>query len=192
MRRQSACVALATASDRPAWSGAACLPTTFEVADARSDGGTRRIDILEHEVMIERRIAGVRMRLAIPFTLYEGVALDAAAGPKGFGLTVSVRLVHEDRDLDIILFSAHDDRDVTAIWQVWAKRLGLPLLLADGRGGHIEPFARIGPLIVGRPRPRRVPSDFAKRRPRFLVRRRVGRPSTYPRIHAGREIIARD
>jgi len=37
-----------------------------------------------------------------------------------------------------------------------------------------------------------VPSHFAKRRPRFLTRRQLGRSMDHPVVHAGREIIARD
>jgi len=192
MRRQSACVALAAAPDHePAWSGAVALPYSFEESDPRADGGTRRIDILDYDLMIERVVAGVKMRLCLPFTLFEGVAVQVKSRAGG-AFDVAVRLAHEDPELSVLLYQASDDRDVTAVWQFWANRLGLPLLIGDGEGGYAEPFPRLGALRVGRPRPRRAPAHFAKRRPRFLVRRRVGRPSSSPVVYREREIIARD
>jgi hypothetical protein len=46
-------------------------------------------------------------------------------------------------------------------------------------------------MIVARPKPRRRHSYFAKRRPRFLTRRKVGHLDAV-RVVFGREIIARD
>jgi hypothetical protein len=191
MRRQSACVADATAPSGSASRGATGEPTTFHVFDPRSDGGRRRIDILDHEVLIERSIAGVKMRIALPFTLYEGVALDVAREADGAD-RLTVRLVHDDPDLDVPLYESHDDSEITAVWQSWSRRLGLPLMIADCEGGYVEPFPRLGSLAVSRPRPRRMPVHVAKRRPRFLTRRRTGRPAAKPVVHEGREIIARD
>jgi hypothetical protein len=191
MRRQAACVAEAAAPAGPWAAGATGEPVTFELADRRSDGGVRRVDILEHEVLIERSIAGVKMRIALPFTLYEGVALDVGRTAAG-GDRLTVRLVHDDPEFDVPLFEASDDRDITAVWQAWARRLGLPLMIADCEGGYVEPFPRLGSLAVSRPRPRRMPVHVAKRRPRFLTRRRTGRPAAKPVVHEGREIIARD
>jgi hypothetical protein len=191
MRRQSACAVFAPAPQAPQVFGAARgLHLAWEVADLRSDGGSRRIDILDHDVQIERSVAGVKMRLAIPFTLFEGVALDILPSDAEGGLRFLVRLLHEDKDLEVLLYEAEDDRDITAAWQFWAGRLGLPLLMSDGEGGYREPFPRLGPMIVGRPRPRRVPAHLAKRRPRFLVRRRTGRLADAAMVHSGREIIA--
>jgi Family of unknown function (DUF6101) len=191
MRRHSACAALAPAPVLDAWVPGGPLPIRFDGPDSRADGGRRQVEILEHEVMFERSIAGVRMRVAVPFTLYEGVTLDIGKREDG-SIRLAVRLVHEDADLEVILFEAGDDQDVTAEWQYWANRFGLPLLIDDGHGGLAEPFARIGALLVGRPRQRRTPADFAARRPRFLTRRKTGRLTEAPTVHHEREIIARN
>jgi hypothetical protein len=45
--------------------------------------------------------------------------------------------------------------------------------------------------MVAMPKPRRRHSYFAARRPRFLVRRKVGVRSAAARLDAAREIIAR-
>jgi hypothetical protein len=191
MRRHSACEVLAfAASDRSDRSGVPAAPIVIEHPDLRADGAVRRVELSPGEVTIERQIAGVRMRLVLASTLYEGVALDVCGTAKG--AVLRVRLAHDDCDLDIVLYEATDDRDVTAEWQYWAAFFGLPLLLAEHDGRLSQPFPRLGALDVGAPRARRVPSDFAKRRPRFLTRRRVGESKERPVVHAEREIIARD
>ncbi|MDQ0470444.1 DUF6101 family protein [Labrys wisconsinensis] len=178
------------APDRPSRSGALAVPIRFEVEDPRADGGRRHIEILEHAVQIERSRAGVRMRVAIPYPLYEGVALEVRP-TAAHGARVLVRLVHEDRDLDVVLFEASDDHDVAAEWQYWANRFCLPMLVAELDGSFSEPFPRLGALAIGRVRPRRMPSHIARRRPRFLTRRRTGRLPKHPKVHREREIIAR-
>jgi hypothetical protein len=171
--------------------GGIAHPVTLFAGDERADDGMRRIDIRERHLVMERRVAGVAMRFAIPFARFKGVSLEVFLAAEAENCRIGVRLLHEDEDLSIVLYSAEDDSDVTAAWQFWGKRLGLPLLLRDGDGRYVEPYPRLGSLRVARPRPRRTPAHFAKRRPRFLVRRRPGRPAEHPVIHREREIIAR-
>jgi hypothetical protein len=162
------------------------------VEDPRADGGKRQIEILPDMVTVQRATAGVKMRFAVPITLFEGVALRIAARRPAGSVRATVRLVHDDPDLCIVLFEADDDRNVTAEWQYWAARFGLPMLVAHDDGAYTEPFPRLGALNIGRPRQRRRPADFARRRPRFLTRRRVARLPERPTVHREREIIARD
>ena len=191
MRRHSACEVLAFAApDRSDRSGVSTPPFVIERFDSRADGAVRRVELSPGEIVIERQIAGVRMRLLLASTLYEGVALEVSGSRAG--AVLRVRLAHEDSDLDIVLYEASDDRDVTAEWQYWANFFGLPLLVAEHDGRFSEPFPRLGALDVRAPCARRVPSHFAKRRPRFLTRRQLGRSMDHPVVHAGREIIARD
>lgn len=192
MRRHSACEALAVAApDRNSRSGASAFPIVIEASDPRADGAKRRVEMLPGEITIEREIAGVRMRIVLPTTLYDGVALEARATGCG-GAVLRIRLAHEDPDFDVVLFEARDDCDVTAEWQYWADVFGLPLLVVEHDGTYTQPFARLGLLEVGPPRHRRRPADFARRRPRFLTRRLVGHVVERPVVHVGREIIARD
>ena len=87
------------------------------------------------------------MRLSIPFTLCSKASRSSIrSSPRARDLAVRVSLVHEDRDLDIPLYHASDDRDVTAVWQFWANRLGLPLLVVDGRTARsASPFRGSAP-----------------------------------------------
>jgi hypothetical protein len=190
MRRHPSNAAIASVPEQLAWSGPADRRTILDLPDTRADSGARQVEIEAGQVVVERVIAGVKMRIAIPFTLYQGVALDVGADERG-GFAVSVRLAHSDADLDVELFRAADDCDVTAEWQYWAARCDLPLLIAEPDGSYTMPFPRLGSLYVARPRQRRTPADFAARRPRFLVRRKVGRVAERPVVHHEREIIAR-
>jgi hypothetical protein len=167
-------------------------PLVLLMPDAKTDSGGRRVEILAEGVTLERQVAGVKMRIWLPITLFEGVVLDVRGPASTAGPLVSLRLAHEDPGYDIVLFQADDDRDVTAEWQFWATRFGLPLLVSEPDGSLSQPFPQLGPLMVAEPRPRRIPGDFAKRRPRFLTKRRTGSPKDNPVVHRGREISARD
>ena len=93
------------------------FPLNFAAADTRADDGLRQVAILADSILFERKVAGVAMRVAIPLALYRGVALElhALPGPDAFRLTLT--LVHQDRELDVRLFEAVDDDDITAEWQ---------------------------------------------------------------------------
>jgi hypothetical protein len=192
MRRHSACEVLASAPGRIDRSGASAAPIVMRAPDERAEGSVRLVTLSPAEIAIERVVAGMSMALRIPSALYEGVALDVSATGRGAGIVLKVRLAHRDPELDVVLFQAADDGDVTAEWQYWADYFGLPLLIAELDGSVTQPFPTLGALYVGEPRPRRMPAHIAKRRPRFLTRRRVGRQSDRPVVHCGREIIARD
>ena len=75
---------------------------------------------------------------------------------------------------------------------ILGRRLGLPLLMAERTGGHREPFPRLGPLRVGvRVRAACPPTSPSAGRAFSSAGAPAG-PSDRPRIHVGREIIARD
>jgi hypothetical protein len=67
--------------------------------------------------------------------------------------------------------------------------LGLRLLVIGQDGSIGEPLAR--GIAMAPQKPRRRHSYFAKRRPRFLTRRKPGRTPEGERL-TGREIIARN
>lgn len=189
MRRQTTTHQNAAAA-RANKARAVFVPLSLEAADLRSDDGRRRVELRTDSVIVDRCIAGVRMRLAVAVSAYRGVALGVSG--EGATLSVSVTLVHRDRDLDIVLFEASDDENVTAEWLYWSGRFGLPLLVAEHDGSFSQPYDHLGALTIGKPGPRRKGSILSGRRPRFLTRRRVGRTGRPLIVHREREIIARD
>jgi hypothetical protein len=115
--------------------------------------------------------------------------LDATTETPPF---VAVTLEHNDAALSLPLFASTDTDDIVAEWQIWARVLGLPLLIGDTDGNMREAFARIGPLrIAPAAWRRRRRSAIARRRPSRLLRRQVGRADNPPVMHRGEsEIIA--
>jgi hypothetical protein len=107
---------------------------------------------------------------------------------------IVVSLEHQDPALSVPLFAASDSDDVVAEWQLWARVLKLPLLVANLDGTLHEPFDRVGGVRVGTSAPRRRRRTALKaRRPSILMRRRPGTSPVRPSIYRGeREIIARN
>ncbi|HYA79503.1 MAG TPA: DUF6101 family protein [Methylocystis sp.] len=136
--------------------------------DARAEGGTRHVRVSRSEILILRRFAGVDMRILAPVAAYRGVALSVETARDG-GLAFRVSLAHADPDLDVVLAETKDSDTVAADWSYWADYLALPRIAeSDGEmrevGAARATFAR-----------RRNP--VAKRRPRFLARRKCGEPA---------------
>ena len=102
MRRHSGCPTRDEGRDLLKRSRTPALPLRFATADPRADGGRRMVELSAATVMMERVIAGVRMRVELPVATFRGIALEVT-GP---AVHVRIRLVHEDRDLDLVLFEA--------------------------------------------------------------------------------------
>jgi hypothetical protein len=100
---------------------------------------------------------------------------------------------HRDPALSIELYTAPDSTDVVAEWQLWSRVLGLPQLVTDADGNFSEPYPRIGSVRHKAPTARRRRrSPLAKRRPRFLARRRMSMKHDTVVHRDDREIIARN
>lgn len=106
-------------------------------------------------------------------------------------VSVTLELNHEDPDRSVLLVVADDPAEIVADWQAFSRNLELPMLLIEADGTVSEPLPHLGQVLVGRPRARRPRSDFAGRRPRFLVRRKTGWDRGRE-VLDGAEIIARD
>src|SRR6266516_8137927 len=87
------------------------------------------------------RCAAFPWRSRFRSTPFLGVALHLVASEAGE--CVALSLAHRDPALSVPLFSESGSDDVIAEWQLWARTLRLPLLVAD-RGGNLrEPFERM-------------------------------------------------
>jgi hypothetical protein len=154
-------------------------------------GGTAVSAVIDryHATLVRRSAEGQATR-QVPIASYRGVAVRILTDGGEMGGAV-VELMHDDPSLSVALLAAEEPEDVAADWQAWARALNLPLLLV-GHDGTVQTAAgRPGDLLLLRPKPRRRHSFFAGRRPRFLVRRKVGRRGASERVE-GREIIARN
>lgn len=168
------------------------LPTRYVTPDPGADGGERTVDLFHDGLIIRRIVGGARMKLNLPFSAYRGIAVRVEDGPEPGTDRVELVLVHSDGSLDIPLFVASDDTDVVAEWQLWGRRLGLPLLVITPEGAVKDAFDRMGQVLLGRPGPRRRRhSTLRSRRPMALMRRKAGGAVAGRAVHREREIIAR-
>lgn len=138
----------------------------------------------EAAVVLDRSMAqvcrrlpsGIPMAMRLPMAIFEGVAVRMTADPEdpaGEGLVV-LELLHRDPNLSLPLSVARDLDDVVADWKAWARELSLPMLIVEVDGTWRAVETRLGAVVVRPCRPRRRRSVLAGRRPRFLVRRKVG------------------
>ena len=153
----------------------AFAPRRFAAPDPRADERRRLVRLDGEKVAIHRVVGGVFMRVTVPTSAYRGVALRVVdAREDGFSYQIS--LVHADPDLSVALAETRDDSEVQAEWRLWARALGLPALV-ERVAGHDEPAdTMLGRVAVKPVAPRRRGKTIVSRRPRFLARRRIGRP----------------
>jgi hypothetical protein len=163
-------------------------PRRIVASDPRADGRRREILLARGRVQIARSVAGVRMNISLAASAYRGVVLRLR-GLEDERFTYEIELAHSDPDLSVTLLEAADDSDIQAEWRLWAKFLGLPTLV-EREEGCVEPDSvRLGELVIGQRKPRRRGGAMARRRPRFLTRRKIGRGPTGPSLAGSRQIF---
>ncbi|MDR3408414.1 MAG: DUF6101 family protein, partial [Methylovirgula sp.] len=100
--------------------------------DRRADGGTRTVRLNPQGVRIERALAGVKMRLAIPIEAYRGVVLSREDKLERQFYRLS--LDHSDAELSVTLARANDIAVLVDQWSNWARFFAMPALLAENIG----------------------------------------------------------
>lgn len=134
--------------------------------------------------------SGLPLTVALPSRLFKGVAARAIDHGNG-DVTVTLELHHPDPALCIPLLVAHDLFDIAADWRSWSEAYGIPMLMVEADGVARELDEHLITAGAQPPKPRRRHSYFADRRPRFLVRRKVGQLGISMKIE-GRQIFPRD
>lgn len=147
----------------------------IEASDPRADGLRRVVLLARERVVIARSVAGVFMHIAMAPDAYRGVVLRLSALQDGV-FHYEIRLVHRDPDLSVTLAQASDDSEIRAEWRLWARFLDLPTLVEREEGRLEADSARMGDVAIAPASSRRRGKAMAMRRPRFLVRRKVGAP----------------
>jgi Family of unknown function (DUF6101) len=150
------------------------LPLRLPTHNTRADGGVRRIELHRERVVLHRAVKGMRMAINVRVQDFLGVALRSVDDDAQV-----LVLVHRDPALNIPLCESADREEIVSAWLTWSDIFALPQLMDDD---HYEPAAR-----------RRRHNAIRARRPKFLVRRRLGNLTNTESIHRDeREIIARD
>ncbi len=150
------------------------------VADRRSeasnDNGVRKSVCT---LTVRKRLpeSGVTVKIKVPVDEYYGVAVSTAIDEDGV-LTSAIELVHRDETLNYKVFEEEGNANVVAEWQNWGRKLRLPLFIRSGDGALLPYSQRVSGVIVGDDSNRRRLSADAKRRPRFLNRRKIGEPES--------------
>ncbi|MDR3496074.1 MAG: DUF6101 family protein [Ancalomicrobiaceae bacterium] len=164
------------------------LPQCFKYhTGLDGEAGIAAVVLDRAQAVVCRRLpSGIPMAMRMPMNVFEGVAVRMVN--EADDVTIVIELLHRDPNLSVPLTVARDMDEVVADWRAWGRVLGLPLLTVDVDGSYRAVEDRLGALTIGHARPRRRRSVLAKRRPRFLMRRRMGRASEPTVRIAEREI----
>jgi hypothetical protein len=110
-------------------------------ADARADGGVRKILIDRESIRIERVVGGIKMRLSVPVEAYCGVVLSYEEGDKAGPYHVT--LAHPDDEFSVMLHQSANWTEVVATWLRWVEFFDRPAILIDE--GVAEPAIEAHP-----------------------------------------------
>jgi hypothetical protein len=160
----------------------------FVADDPRADSGLREVSVAAEAIAIDRRVAGVRMRVSAPVRSYRGVALGVREDVCGFSWRVT--LIHSDADMNVVLAEAENEAQAAAEWQAWADYFRLPRL-TQRLNGVVEAIERrFGAIQAGAVEPRRRGWPLKQRRSRISALRKAGPRGRAPVVHCDeREII---
>lgn len=193
MRRQTELGGHSAGSSRIARLDPLALPVRFTASDAVADERVRHVELHRERVILRRAVQGMRVALNVPVTAFLGLAVRLVPAADSAPARAAVMLEHRDPALSIELYDAPDSDDVMAEWRLWSRVLGLPQIVADNAGNFSEPFPRLGAVRLRAPTARRRRrSPLAKRRPRFLARRRMSMKRETAIHRDEREIVARN
>lgn len=149
------------------------LPLRFEAHDNRADGSVRRVELHRERVVLHRAVRGMRMAINVRVSDFMGIAL------RGLDDGKMLVLKHRDPSLSVPLLVSSDADEIAMAWPMWSEIFALPQLPEEK---PCEPAQR-----------RRRRNAIADRRPKFLMRRRVGALLNEAGHYRGeREIIARN
>jgi hypothetical protein len=169
------------------------LPIRFTTSDAAADERIRIVELDRDRVVLRRSVRGIRMAVKVPVAAFLGISLRVWRLDQDPDSRVPMFLEHRDPALRVPLLAASEGSDLIPEWHLWARLLGLPLLVANADGTLSEPFRRLGGVRVESDSPRRRRRHaVAARRPSIPLRRCRGLLVLEPKVHRGeREIIAR-
>lgn len=139
--------------------------------DCRAEGGRRDVTLTPECVTISRRFAGVRMRIAVPTRIYQGVVLSLVPTASG-RLVHKIVLRHRDIELDVELTETFDESEALVMWRGWGRYLGQPIFI-ERAGGELERCFDAQGAAAPTAIPRRFGKQTARSRGRFARRREV-------------------
>ena len=165
------------------------LPVSFTAADPAADGGSREIGVSRDGIEFRRSVRGVQMRVQLPFSEFEGLAVRVLA-PGGGDPMIFLSLEHRDDALSVLLHATEDSDEAAALARKWSRVTGRPILVADSDGRLRNPAIK-QPTVNAQRRKRR--SALRNRRGTIRLRsQRAAQPIEKNSYSGEREIIARN
>ena len=166
-------------------------PPALEAQDAGADDGRRKVRLNADGALISRRVAGIRMQIAVPGHAFICVAIRLEDAEQRDNFTV--RLIHDDAALCVDVIEAASEPDAVAAWKYWSSRFALPRVVMADDGVAVATQTRLGRLLICQQSLRRRGASVAKRRPRIMQRRWMRALGESRVVYADeREIIARN
>jgi hypothetical protein len=160
----------------------------FVAADPRADGGQRRVSLAADAISIDRRVAGVAMRLALPIGSFRGVSLALLENARGYFYRVA--LDHADPELAVTLAESDSESDIAPEWKAWARFFNLPRLTFSPDENPVILDRRLGALVLGAVQPRKRGWPLKKRRSAISAKRIAGPQGRVQAVFCGeREIV---
>lgn|SRR5215467_347251 len=168
------------------------LPVSFHAADAGTDVSTRIVKRHRESVVLQRSVCGMCIEISLPITAFLGIVMRLVPPVGTDPGAIAIMLEHRDPVLSMPLFTARHACDALAEWHMWARFLGLPLLVADDDGQLRAPFRNLEAIRISDPRKRiRRRRQLRRSRPNIL-HRKAGRRGAPAIVYHEREIIARN
>jgi hypothetical protein len=191
LRRQASAAGIAREGSSPLFGlDPLRLPVSITAADPAADGGSREIAVSRDGIEFRRAVRGVQMRVQLPFSEFQGIAVRVIAAGGGAPM-IFLSLEHSDDALSVLLQATEDSDESAEAARKWSRVTGRPILIA-GEDGRLRNPASIGSRMAGVPRRKRR-SALRNRRTAFRLRSQRAACSIEKSVHFGeREIIARD
>ena len=166
------------------------LPVSITAADPAADGGSREIGVSRDGVELRRTVRGVQMRVQLPFSEFEGVAIRVLA-PGGGDPMIFLSLEHRDDALSVLLLASEDSDETATAARKWSRVTGRPILVA-GADGRLRNPASAQKRTDAKPRRKRR-SALRNRRTSVRLRSQRANCEIGKNVYFGeREIIARN
>lgn len=144
-------------------------------------------------VVIRHRLScGLELNVKTGTRSYKMVAVRILPSYEGdHRIYARLELVHNDKDLNIVVAEAECPEHLAVDWAAWSQKLNLPLRLIDLEGNVVVPPGALD-ISKSDALPRRFGNAVAKRRTRFHAKRQTGtQASNVVMFSPASEIIAR-
>ena len=173
------------------------LPAIFEsraggVSNYENSSVPVQVHLDGETLVLKGRSINGPIDVVVGIQTYSGVMVQITPAEEPGSVSAKLILKHSEDGLSIVLAETDKPEELAAAWPAWSRALSLPMLVCD-LGGTVKPIEAYSVRASSGPASRRKLALLTGRRPRFLVRRKMGRTAATQPVYRGeREIIARN